>query len=62
VLEGLLGIVAGVGAFVWPAITALALLYLIAVWALVTGVFEIMAAVELRKTMRGEWSLIGSGR
>ncbi len=61
VLGGILGITAGVATFVWPAITALTLLYLIAAWAIVTGAFGILAAVQLRKTMRGEWAMIGSG-
>ena len=60
VLKGLAGIVAGVLAFVWPALTALALLYLIAGWAIVTGVLEIVAAVHLHRA-HGEWLLILNG-
>ena len=60
VLRGLAGIVAGVLAFVWPALTALALLYLIAAWAIVTGVLEIVAAVHLHRA-HGEWLLILNG-
>src|SRR5256712_9557092 len=47
VLKGLAGIAAGVMAFIWPALTALALLYLIAGWAIVTGVLEVVAPVHL---------------
>jgi len=60
ILKGLAGIVAGVLAFVWPALTALALLYLIAGWAIVTGVLEIVAAVHLHRA-HGEWLLILNG-
>jgi uncharacterized membrane protein HdeD (DUF308 family) len=60
VLKGLAGIAAGVMAFIWPALTALALLYLIAGWAIVTGVLEVVAAVHLHRA-HGEWLLIING-
>lgn len=41
--EGILGILAGVIALVWPGITALAFLYLLAAWAIVTGVLELVS-------------------
>ena len=60
-LEGILGIGAGLVAFFWPAITALALLYVIAAWAILTGVVEVIAAVRLRQAITNEWALILSG-
>ncbi len=60
-IEGILGIFAGVLAFVVPGITALFLLVLIASWAIVTGAFEIAAAIQMRKQITGEWILALSG-
>jgi uncharacterized membrane protein HdeD (DUF308 family) len=60
-LLGLLGIAAGIIAFVWPRITALALLVVIAVWALIAGVLQIAAAIRLRKVITNEWFLALSG-
>ena len=53
-LEGIAGIVIAVLTFVWPDVTALVLLYFIAAWAILTGIFEIMAAIELRNLIVGE--------
>src|ERR1700734_3464503 len=44
--EGIVGIGAGAVTIAWPAITALWLIYIIAAWAIVTGVFEIAAAIK----------------
>ena len=59
--DGICGIAAGVIAFTWTGITAVTLFYLVAAWAVVSGIFEIAAAISLRKVIEGEWMLGLSG-
>jgi len=60
-IEGLVSIAAGVVALARPGLTAVVLLYLIAAWAIVTGVFELVAAFRLRHRITGELWLALSG-
>jgi uncharacterized membrane protein HdeD (DUF308 family) len=61
VVIGLLGIAAGVVTFLYPAMTAIVLLYFIAGWMIASGVFSIAGAIALRKEIEGEWWLILNG-
>jgi len=60
-LIGLLGIGIGVATFLWPGLTAMTLLYLIAGWVVTTGVLQIIGAIELRQAIENEWWLILDG-
>jgi len=60
-LEGLAGVAVGIMAFVWPAAASVALLYVIAGWAILTGILEIAAAIRLRREISNEWLLALSG-
>jgi len=60
-LEGVVGLAIGVLTFASPGVTMLALLYLIAGWSFATGLFEIAAAVRMRRELRGEVALIVAG-
>jgi uncharacterized membrane protein HdeD (DUF308 family) len=55
--EGILSVVAGLVALIWPGISAVALLLVIAFWAVATGIMAILSAVRLRRMIKGEWLL-----
>jgi uncharacterized membrane protein HdeD (DUF308 family) len=61
VARGLVSILTGVLALMLPGITAFALILVIASWAIVSGILEIVMAVQLRKQIKGEWLLAVEG-
>lgn len=60
-LAGLVSMAAGVIAIAWPGISAMALLWVIAAWAILSGIFQIMAGWDIRKEVEGEWVLFVGG-
>jgi len=56
-IEGFVGIAGGAVALLWPASAALAIVWMIGAWAIVTGALEIASAVKLRKVINHEWAL-----
>jgi uncharacterized membrane protein HdeD (DUF308 family) len=59
--EGVVGLAAGVIAFANPKAAAAALVFVMAFWAVAKGIAEIVAAVRLRRHIRGEWALALTG-
>ena len=60
-LNGLAGLAIGMSTYLFPGITAVAFVYLIAGWAIVTGIFEIVAAVDMRDMVKDGWWIGLSG-
>lgn len=60
-LEGVVGVVAGLVAILAPGLAALGLLFVIAGWAILTGILQIWYAIRMREHMRGELWLALSG-
>jgi len=60
-IEGAIGILFGLIALFWPGLTALALLYLFALWAILGGIARIVMAIMLRREIENEWSIGLSG-
>jgi uncharacterized membrane protein HdeD (DUF308 family) len=60
-LEGIVGLVIAAIVLFRPGLAALALYYTIAIWAILTGIFEIVAAVQMRALIPNEFWLILGG-
>ena len=61
ILEGVLGIAAGLIALFWPGGTLVAAVFLIAAWAVITGVIQIIEAIKVREEIDNEWWLVLGG-
>jgi uncharacterized membrane protein HdeD (DUF308 family) len=61
ILIGLLGIAVGVCAVIYPGILAVTLVLIVAWWAIVTGIMQLVVAVEMRKSIPNDWLLVLGG-
>ena len=59
--EGVLGVLAGLIALFWPGMSALVLMYVIAAWAIFTGILKVVMALSLRREIENEWLMVLSG-
>ena len=59
VLEGLVNIAAAVVAVLWPGITVVAFVFLVAFWAIFTGILELAAAFRLEFIDGRGWLIFG---
>lgn len=55
IVQGVISVIAGVIALVWPGLTALALLFVIAFWAIVLGISEVGHAFAERQAGVDPW-------
>jgi uncharacterized membrane protein HdeD (DUF308 family) len=60
-IQGAVGVGVGIVSFAWPAVTAVALLYMVAFWAIAIGMLEIAAGMRLSRNTNGGWLLTGCG-
>ena len=60
-VSGVVSLLAGAIALIWPAMTALILVFIIALRAIVTGILDIMTAIRIRHVVTGEWMMALAG-
>src|SRR5271157_3698674 len=60
-IMGAFGIVVAIVTLIWPGMTALTLLYLVAIWAIAMGILQIAAAIEFRREIDGEFFVVLGG-
>ena len=59
VLEGVVNIAAGAVAFLWPAVTLVVLIWIIAIWAIISGALMLGAAFTLHLDHGRWWLALG---
>ena len=57
-VQGVVSVLAGIIAFVWPGVTVLAILFVIAFWSIVGGIAEIVESFMMRKRGGDGWGWV----
>jgi len=60
-LRGVLGILFGIGAFVWPGATLAALILVFGAYVFVDGIFAVAAGIGMRRQMNRWWLVVLEG-
>jgi uncharacterized membrane protein HdeD (DUF308 family) len=60
-LTGVIGVLAGLVAFIYPGTTTLVLLMFIAAWAIIIGLLQLWGAIEFRRELEDVWLLVLNG-
>ncbi|WP_143770580.1 HdeD family acid-resistance protein [Pseudonocardia dioxanivorans] len=55
VVQGVISVAAGIVAFVWPGVTVLAILFVIAFWSIVNGIAQISESLAMRRNGSTTW-------
>ncbi|HEY0811705.1 MAG TPA: HdeD family acid-resistance protein [Pseudonocardia sp.] len=58
IVQGVVSVIAGIVAFVWPGVTVLAILFVIAFWSIVNGIAEIVESFAMRRRGSGTWGWV----
>ncbi|MGD0050196.1 MAG: HdeD family acid-resistance protein [Vulcanimicrobiaceae bacterium] len=60
-IEGIVGLIVAFFVLTEPVLSAISLVYVVAIWAIVTGAVEIVAGVQLRDMISNEWLYVLAG-
>ena len=60
-VEGVLGLLAGLVALFWPGLAAVVALYVFSFWAVFGGLMRILGAILLRREIDNEWTMALGG-
>lgn len=60
-LDGIFNLIVGMFVLEWPGVTLFTLIFIVAFWAIVLGIIQVIFAIAIRKEIKNEWLIILSG-